>query len=235
MIFFKNAQDRGENIKFQRIDHELHLRVDFQKILNLLLKAFGGDDERQRRNRKIAHGTAAGVLHDGNVGQTEFVNVFFHGIAVMFIVFHGDDLSVAGDHGGFHSDALIADDTDGVLIVQMKFIDDYGTDLTGHVTDRALRKIIVLHADPVGTSGVWIENQHNGRAGDLRIDHFGKLAYIYAAFRIQPGFEPDVAVAETVIPKIKEKVRISGIGKNENSFVCLNSRDQVLLFFTDIN
>ena len=89
----------------------------------------------------------------------------------MFIVLYGNDLTVAGDHGRFHSDTFTADDADGVLIVQMQLIDDDGADLARHVADRTLREVVVLHANPVGTPGIRIEDQHDGRAGDLRVDH----------------------------------------------------------------
>ena len=80
------------------------------------------DRECQRRNRQTLHGLVVHMVDNCDVVQAELLDVFLHRAAVVLVVLHRNDRTLARDDRGLDRDRLARDNAHGIVRRNVHFV-----------------------------------------------------------------------------------------------------------------
>ena len=169
-----------------------------------------------------------------DIVKTELLDIGFHGLSVVLIVFNRDDVPFGGDQCCFNSDAFSADDADGVIGIDMDLIQDDGADLASYIPNGTSGEAAVPHTDLVSGTGFGVHDQHTGGGVDASVDHVLQLIIFNGAGGIGAVIVPNGTFAQTYVPHAIEDLLVAGFGENQSGGIGFYGGDQVLIFSGDV-
>lgn len=113
--FANRSGQRSGAAEVERVDHELHVRIEAQQAGDLLLHARARDKHGERGNRQLLHALIVHMVDDRDVVQAELLDILLHRAAVVSVILDRDDRSLARDERGLDRDGLARNDADRVV------------------------------------------------------------------------------------------------------------------------